>query len=728
MKMQKMLWLMCLLSLPLLAKITPAPIFVDNVVLQRDMAVPVWGTAEPGEEISVSFAGQTVKAKAAADGKWMVKLAPLATSAENRPLVIKGNDETITVNNVLVGEVWLCSGQSNMEMPMWSGSPRWRNIDGDKYCAEGANAMIRFTKMRPYGWEKLPRTDFPMKWEEMKADNTLDLSACAFFFGHELQRELKIPIGLITSHWGGTLIEPWTPPCGFDSVPELKQLAHNVNAKLPGTKDYEETSAKVVADYNAWLAEFQKAVAEKKDLPKPPAYPAELVWREGNGAHQQPTVLYNRMIYPFVPFAFRGAIWYQGCSNRPEGSFYYYKMKALFNGWKQVFQNPDMKFYLVQLAPYNYGSQPELLPLIWEAQEKFALENAPAAGMAVINDVGNLGDIHPHDKLTVGKRLAALALNRDYGRKDIKCDSPILDKFEIVDNTFVLTFKNVESWKTTNNDAIRNFTIAGIDGVYKPADAKIDGAKLIVSSPEVATPKALHYMWHMLNEGNLFNEAGLPLGAFRCGVETTQEEVKAYIDKEQKLVYELDLMKALKEDKSANYVTDNSAAIDKFSRVCYYVDATLKDGTKQWLAVSMDAFTANVKEIGLPLDFKQAKIVNNLIVLSNVAGIKNGAHAQGNIEFWRSNYGTSNKFNVPGANGNNYDFGDETSNDDIGYGSMQVHLFKERQTLFAFNNHRAGPKADFGIGNNTKNDHPDWTFRGNLAAEYSSAKIYIYVK
>ncbi|MBO7091469.1 MAG: hypothetical protein J6W23_06760, partial [Victivallales bacterium] len=137
------------------------------------------------------------------------------------------------------------------------------------------------------------------------------------------QRELKIPIGLITSHWGGTLIEPWTPPCGFDSIPELKQLAHNVNAKLPGTKDYAETSAKVVADYNAWLADFQKAVAEKKDLPKPPAYPAELVWREGNGAHQQPTVLYNRMIYPFVPFAFRGAIWYQGCSNRGDGSFYF---------------------------------------------------------------------------------------------------------------------------------------------------------------------------------------------------------------------------------------------------------------------------------------------------------------------------------------------------------------------------------------------------------------------
>ena len=173
MKSRKMLWLMCLVSLPLFmscvnikqgndedvsitpkkevdaSKIILAPIFVDNVVLQRDMAVPVWGTAEPGEEITVSFAGQNVTGKAAADGKWMVKLAPLATSAENRPLVIQGQNETITVNNVLVGEVWLCSGQSNMEMPMWTSNARWRNIDGDKYCAEGANSLIRVTKMRP---------------------------------------------------------------------------------------------------------------------------------------------------------------------------------------------------------------------------------------------------------------------------------------------------------------------------------------------------------------------------------------------------------------------------------------------------------------------------------------------------------------------------------------------------------------------------------------------------
>ena len=170
MKSRKMLWLMCLVSLPLLAKIVPAPIFVDNVVLQRDMAVPVWGTAEPGEEITVSFAGQKVSAKADADGKWMVKLAPLATSAENRSLVIQGQNEAITVNNVLVGEVWLCSGQSNMEMPMWTSNARWRNIDGDKFCAEGANSLIRFTKMRPYGWEKLGEAAPPGLPDEMGRD------------------------------------------------------------------------------------------------------------------------------------------------------------------------------------------------------------------------------------------------------------------------------------------------------------------------------------------------------------------------------------------------------------------------------------------------------------------------------------------------------------------------------------------------------------------------------
>ena len=291
------------------AKVELAPVFADNMVLQREMPVPVWGKADPGEEVTVKFADQSVSTKAADDGRWMVKLAPLSVSKENRKLEAAGKDNTVTVNNVLVGEVWLCSGQSNMEMPLWGGNARFRHYNGDKVAAESDYPLIRIAQMRPYGWSQFPRDDFKMSWQPVRPDNIAPFSAAGFFFGRELFKALDIPIGLISSHWGGTRIEPWTPPAGFEAVPELANIARSVNAKLPGTKDYQEINAKVVRDYQEWLARYQDAAAKNQPVPQPPAFPPELKPYEN---HQQPTVLYNRMLYPFVPFAMRGAIWYQG--------------------------------------------------------------------------------------------------------------------------------------------------------------------------------------------------------------------------------------------------------------------------------------------------------------------------------------------------------------------------------------------------------------------------------
>ena len=222
------------------AKVELAPVFADNMVLQREMPVPVWGKADPGEEVTVKFADQSVSAKAADDGKWMVKLAPLSASKENRKLEAAGKDNAVTVNNVLVGEVWLCSGQSNMEMPLWGGNARFRHYNGDKVAAESNYPLIRIAQMRPYGWSQFPRDDFKMSWQPVRPDNIAPFSAAGFFFGRELFKALDIPIGLISSHWGGTRIEPWTPPAGFEAVPELANIARSVNAKLPGTKDYQE--------------------------------------------------------------------------------------------------------------------------------------------------------------------------------------------------------------------------------------------------------------------------------------------------------------------------------------------------------------------------------------------------------------------------------------------------------------------------------------------------------
>lgn len=708
------------------AKLVPATIFSDHMVLQREMPVPVWGTADADEKITVNFAGQNLEATTGKDGKWMLKLAPLTVNAEPQTLTIKGATETVTVNDVLVGEVWLCSGQSNMEMPLWAnGNPRWGNIDGDKIAAASANNLIRISRMAKYEFSRLPRTDYAMSWAAIGPDNAKPFSAVAYFFGKELQKKLNIPIGLVTSHWGGTRIEPWTPPCGFDSVPELASTAEAVNAKIPGHPVSQNFIKKVNEDYKAWLEKFNEA-AGKSELPVPPTFPKQL---EPWANHQQPTVLYNRMIYPFVPFAFRGAIWYQGCSNRSDGSFYKYKMHALFNGWKKVFQNEDMKFYFVQLAPYRYGNNVYMLPEIQAAQEAFCRETEPQVGMVVINDWGNPGDIHPHHKEPVGQRLANMALNRTYGRKDIFCDFPRPTGARIEGSKYIVSFEHVSKWVTKDNGPFQNFEIAGIDGNYKPANVTANGTDLIISNPEVSKPFGVRYLWHETAEGKLFSEHNLPLGCFRFTQPITEADVLADLG-EQKLAYSFKPTDGNFNSMAIKYDVDNTDTLNgKIKSVTYYINAVTSAGDSKWMAVSMDAFTDDIKKIGVPvgnskITFQQK--VSNLSVYTNVDGIKSGTYPEGNIEFWSNNYSQTNGLGLPGASSQQYDFDDKPAPPDVGYGCMQVHLFKEKTTLFAFNNFGAKKKADFGMGNwNGKN--PDWTFSGNLA-NFKEVKISIYIK
>ena len=458
-------------ALTVQAKVTMAPVFGDNMVLQRELPAAVWGVADPKEEVTVSFAGQTVKAQANDKGEWKLHLAALPASRENRVLTAAGKDNTVTVNNVLVGEVWLCSGQSNMELPLWGGSPKFRDRKGAMVASLSNYPLIRFARMANYDFSVSPRTDYPMQWQAIRPDNVAPLSATAFYYGVELYRALDMPIGLVTAHWGGTRIEPWTPPCGFESVPSLKGLVDSLGSLKPKTEGV-------------------------KNL------------------HQQPTVLFNRMVYPFVPYTFRGAIWYQGCSNLGDGAAYCDKMHALLNGWKKVFENPALKFYFVQLAPYTYGGDGKALPVLWEAQQKFASEEKDA-GMAVITDVGDLHDIHPNDKETVGRRLALLALNRDYGFKAVKADSPTLKESKVENGKFVLTFNHAESWYTAGKQPAKNFEVAGEDGNFVEAKVEIKGAQLVVGSDKVAAPTQLRFMGNQTCEGNLYNEACLLPGAFR---------------------------------------------------------------------------------------------------------------------------------------------------------------------------------------------------------------------
>ena len=503
----------------LLAELRLAPVFSDNLVLQRGTKTRIWGQADPGEGVMVTFAGQQVEAIADKSGNWMAALAPMPASAENRTLKVAGQAKTIVVEDVLVGEVWICCGQSNMEMPMWGDNPRFRQVNGDEYAKKGSNSLIRLVNLVPIESKIRPFRDYKYKiaWKPATEESILSYPATAYFFGKELQAALRVPVGLLAAYCGGTTIENWMSPTGLNTVPALEELAYAVNATLPYRKEYQELTAKVKSEFTGWMKKYEDALAADATLPEPPedfclpvppVYPKELavsVWPP------KTTMLYNGLVYPLTPMAIRGAIWYQGCQNINDGAIYADKMQALLNGWRLDFQNPEMPFYFVQLAPYKHGGYK--LPALWEAQQKFADANGKAVGMAVINDVGDLKDIHPADKTQVGHRLALLALNRTYGKADLQADSPRLQSAKVEGGRYVLAFKHVEQFKTNGHKPA--FEIAGADGKYEPAEAEIKGRVIEVFSDKVPAPAMLRFMWVPLSEASLFNEAGLPLGAFR---------------------------------------------------------------------------------------------------------------------------------------------------------------------------------------------------------------------
>lgn len=410
------------------------------------------------------------------------------------------------------------------------------------------------------------------------------------------------------------------------------------------------------------------------------------------------------------------------------------RMEALFDGWKKAFENPGFKFYFVQLSPYNYWFYPDELPEIWEAQEAFAAAHGPEVGMAVINDVGNVNDIHPKDKETVGKRLAMLARKHTYGEKTLKADSPRLVNTRRKANAVRLIFSNVESWRTSDNGPVRHFEIAGSNGIFHPALVKINGRELLVSSDKVAYPVMLRYMWHQADEASLFNEAGLPLGAFRVSKEPDLRQIQAELDKTEQLVFRYDFRtgSGFGDKTKVNYLVDVSdKVVRKFDRVTYLITATTQDGISEWVCVSMNAFTQDAKKIGVPTVASGADFQSNvkeLIVRGSAPGLKTGNFSEGNIEFWPMNYSRNNAAGVAGARNDLFDLGDaKDSQYGLGYGSMQIHNSTACETVFSYNNFAGGPNADFGIGNNSvSGQNPDWTFSGNLR-NYKDAILSVYV-
>jgi len=466
------------LSLPALAEVTLPRIIDSNMVLQRGQRVPIWGWASPGERVSVEFGTQTKNAKADRNGHWEVRLRSLPASAVPADLVVAGENR-IVLTNILVGEVWLCSGQSNMEKPVGEQPGQHPVPQHERELASSDYPQIRLFKVDK-GLAAVPAKDVKSQgWFlcNSNAHETLKFSAAAYFFGREIHRELGVPVGLMESAWGGTRIEPWTPPVGFARVRALNGLIQ---------------------------------------IPSP----------DSTVNNRTPTVLYNAMIAPLAPFAFRGALWYQGESNLidvPDGPVYADKMRALIEGWRKTWGMGRFSFYYVQLAPFTYFSDrdkpradgAERLPEMWEAQE--AALKVPRTGMIVTTDlVDDVTDIHPVNKQDIGKRLARLALAKDYGRQDVVWSGPVFRKAKFDSKCAIISFDHAEGGLVSKDgQPLTWFTIAGSDGHYVTAQAVIEGQTVVVSSTEVSEPVAVRFAWHEKAMPNLFNGAGLPARPFR---------------------------------------------------------------------------------------------------------------------------------------------------------------------------------------------------------------------
>jgi sialate O-acetylesterase len=455
-------------------------IFSDRMVLQRDQKVPVWGWADEGEKVTVEFAGQKAETTAKG-GKWSVTLTPLKGSSTGAKFTVTGKNK-VEFSDVVVGEVWFCSGQSNME---WSVS---QSKNAKEEIAAANNPRIRHFKV-PHVTAIEPQTEVKTSggWQ-LTATNTVGgFTAVGYYFAREIQKELDVPIGLIGCNWGGTRIEPWTPPIGFQSVPALK------------------------ADFADKLASFPARSPAKTKEGK------EVLDKEGkpviNVSSSSPLSIYNAMVHPIIPYAIKGALWYQGESNNGEGMLYFEKKKALIGGWRKLWNQGEFPFFFVQLAPYRYNN-PERLPGIWEAQT--ATLSIPNTGMAVITDVSTVRDIHPPDKQTVAHRLALWALAKTYNKPVASYASPLFDTLRVEGDKAVILFKNaVGGLKSLDGQPLTWFTIAGEDKKFVEAKAEVKGNSVVVSATGVANPVAVRFGWHELAEPNLANAAGLPASPFR---------------------------------------------------------------------------------------------------------------------------------------------------------------------------------------------------------------------
>ena len=455
-----------------------AGMFRNHMVFQRECDAAVWGTAKPGARVVVSpsWAKESFEATADKDGKWSTKVKTPAAGGPFK-VAVKSGSQTKELSDVLVGEVWICSGQSNMQWKL-----RGFGVDHFKEDVQKAKyPEIRFCEV-PQVIALEGQDQVAAKWTVCNPRSALAFSAVGYFFGSRLHQELDVPIGLISTNWGGSSAEAWVSP---------------------------EVLKKGFPEFNSQFATNEKLIEESGVLYSRPKN------KPPKGLNQRnPSVLYNSMLRPLISFSFRGVVWYQGESNVKRPAQYRTLFPALIRDWRTRWGRGDFPFYFVQIAPFAYKRDPYSAAFLREAQTMALAE--PNTGMVVTMDIGNPGNIHPKQKKPVGERLALLALKNDYGQKNLVASGPLYAAHTVENGTIRLTFNGIGGGLVSRDaEPLTHFTIAGSDKSFVPAKAVIDGDTIVVSSDKVKEPKAVRFAWGSGDMPNLSNKDGLPASSFR---------------------------------------------------------------------------------------------------------------------------------------------------------------------------------------------------------------------
>ena len=488
--------------------VKPNSLFSDNAVFQRGVEVPVWGTADNDEKITVEFNGQKLET-VAANGKWLVKLKPMNENANPQILVITGK-KTLTFKNILVGEVWICSGQSNMErqLGLRSGQKpiiKWQDEAQD---AKNYPQIRQFYVARNSSETKLE--DAKSKWVICDTTSVKLFSAVGFFFARSLTQNLKVPIGMLFSAVGGTPAEKWTSRATLENNPLLKSIVEDYDkAVLDYPAALEKFKLNEDSLINKWKSDTVSARIANKPAPRKPSAPNNPIKSGDCGGH------FNAMISPLIPYAIKGAIWYQGESNSNKSKQYQTLFPAMIADWRTLWNAGEFPFLFVQVAPFRSMNSE-----IREAQ-LISWQKTSNTAMVVTVDCGDSADIHPANKKPVGERLALAAQAMAYNQK-VMYSGPIYRSMKIQGNEIELSFDYIGKGLIAKGNELNDFVIAGSDNKFVPAKAIIKGDKIVISSDKITNPVAVRMGWSNVPHINLFNKNGIPASPFRTDVNSSK--------------------------------------------------------------------------------------------------------------------------------------------------------------------------------------------------------------